>query len=65
MQYFLGYSSFCNVPSFDASLFVEFRKRLGLEQINKTNEKISKIKQEFEQKEQNKNDDNPSNLQVN
>jgi IS5 family transposase len=34
MQYFLGYSSFCDVPPFDASLFVEFRKRLGLEQIN-------------------------------
>ncbi len=52
MQYFLGYSSFCDVPPFDASLFVEFRKRLGLEQINKINERISKIKQELEQKEQ-------------
>jgi IS5 family transposase len=51
MQYFLGYSSFCDVPPFDASLFVEFRKRLGLEQINKINERISKIKQELEQQE--------------
>ena len=50
MQYFLGYSSFCDVPPFDASLFVEFRKRLGLEQINKINERISKIKQELEKK---------------
>ena len=67
MQYFLGYSSFCDVPPFDASLFVEFRKRLGLEQINKINERISKIKQELEQKEQNKkpkkDDDNASNQQ--
>lgn len=67
MQYFLGYSSFCDVPPFDASLFVEFRKRLGLEQINKINERISKIKQELEQKEQAKksknDDDNPSNPQ--
>ena len=64
MQYFLGYSSFCDVPPFDASLFVEFRKRLGLEQINKINERISKIKQELEQKEQNKkpkkDEDTPS-----
>jgi hypothetical protein len=29
MQYFLGYSSFSTEPPFDASLFVEFRKRLG------------------------------------
>jgi len=54
MQYFLGYTSFCDVPPFDASLFVEFRKRLGLEQINKINERISKIKQELEKKEPNK-----------
>lgn len=67
MQYFLGYSSFCDVPPFDASLFVEFRKRLGLEQVNKINERISKIKQELEQKEQNKkpkkDDDNASTQQ--
>jgi IS5 family transposase len=67
MQYFLGYSSFCDVPPFEASLFVEFRKRLGLEQINKINERISKIKQELEQKEQAKksknDDDNASNQQ--
>ncbi|NEW80853.1 MAG: transposase [Mariniphaga sp.] len=29
MQYFLGYSSFTTEPPFDASLFVEFRKKLG------------------------------------
>ena len=48
MQYFLGYSSFTDEPPFDASLFVEFRKRLGLEQINAINERIVKIKQGIE-----------------
>ena len=41
MQYFIGYSSFSDEEPFDASLFVEFRKRLGIEQINAINEKIS------------------------
>lgn len=31
MQYFLGYSAFTPEAPFDASLFVEFRKRLGVE----------------------------------
>jgi len=37
MQYFLGYSSFTNETPFDASLFVEFRKRLGIENLNAIN----------------------------
>ncbi len=40
MQYFIGYSSFSPEAPFDPSLFVEFRKRLGIEQINSINEKI-------------------------
>ena len=40
MQYFIGYSSFSTEEPFDASLFVEFRKRLGMEQINFINENI-------------------------
>jgi IS5 family transposase len=40
MQYFVCYSSFSNEAPFDPSLFVEFRKRLGIEQINAINEKI-------------------------
>ena len=40
MQYFLGYQSFSNEVPFDASLFVEFRKRMGMEQINEMNDKI-------------------------
>jgi transposase, IS5 family len=40
MQYFIGYSSFSYDPIFDASLFVDLRKRLGSDQINEINEKI-------------------------
>ena len=40
MQYFIGYSSFSNEAPFDASLFVDIRKRLTLEHINEINEKI-------------------------
>src|SRR5208283_1188021 len=40
MQYFIGYSSFSNEEPFDPSLFVGFRKRLGIEQINAINEQI-------------------------
>jgi hypothetical protein len=43
MQYFLGFSSFSDEEPFDASLFVEFRKRLGVEQMNAINEKILKL----------------------
>lgn len=40
MQYFIGYCSFSTEAPFDPSLFVEFRKRLGFDQINAINEKI-------------------------
>lgn len=43
MQYFLGYSSFSNEKPFDASLFVEFRKRLGQGELDKINELIVKL----------------------
>lgn len=33
MQYFVGYSSFSDSPSFDSSWFVEFKKQFGLEQM--------------------------------
>jgi len=48
MQYFLGYSSFNTEPPFDASLFVEIRKRLGIETLNAINEKIVAIKTRME-----------------
>lgn len=40
MQYFIGYSSFSNEAPFDASVFVDIRKRLSLELLNEINEKI-------------------------
>jgi len=44
MQYFLGYPSFDPTMPFDASLFVEFRKRLGIVSVNTINEKIVELK---------------------
>jgi len=48
MQYFLGYSSFTSEAPFDASLFVEFRKRLGMDTLNVINEKIASLKTHLE-----------------
>jgi hypothetical protein len=50
MQYFLGYSSFTSDRPFDASLFVDIRKRLGLSTINAINEKIVLLKTKMEEK---------------
>jgi IS5 family transposase len=44
MQYFLGYPSFTTASPFDASLFVSFRKILGIENVNAINEKIVALK---------------------
>jgi len=51
MQYFLGYSSFTSEAPFDASLFVDFRKRLGMDTLNAINEKIASLKTHLETKE--------------
>lgn len=40
MQYFVGLSSFCNAPLFDPSLLVEFRHRLGMDELKEINEII-------------------------
>ncbi|MCX6221600.1 MAG: IS5 family transposase [Bacteroidia bacterium] len=47
MQYFLGYTSFIKEPPFDASLFVDFRKKLGMDSLNAINEKIAELKADF------------------
>lgn len=62
MQYFLGYSSFSTTPPFDPSLFVEIRKRLGMEWVNEINEKIIALKVHIEEsaKEKQENRDNES-----
>jgi IS5 family transposase len=56
MQYFIGYNSFSDEEPFDASLFVEFRKRLGLDQINAINEKILQLSQHKGSSRDDKND---------
>jgi IS5 family transposase len=61
MQYFLGYSSFCDTPPFDASLFVEFRKRLGLEQINEINDLILQLKEKDKSVADNDNENHQPN----
>ena len=40
LQYFLGYSSYIKRPPFDASLFVDIRKRLGEKLLAEMNDKI-------------------------
>ena len=54
MQYFLGYSSFINEEPFDASLFVDFRKALGMDTINSINERIVRMKTRMEEKRKDK-----------
>ncbi len=48
MQYFLGYSCFTTELPFDASLLVELRKRLGVENINAINERVVTLKTSIE-----------------
>jgi len=48
MQFFLGYQSFSIEPPFDPSLFVEFRKKLGVDLVNAINEKIISLKTHLE-----------------
>lgn len=52
MQYFLGYTSFTNEEPFDDSLMTDFRKRLGMEQVNAINERIVNLKASFESQQQ-------------
>lgn len=59
MQYFLGYSSFTDESPFDASLFVDFRKRLGLETLNAINEKIVSLKTNMEAVKEEPSDNTP------
>jgi len=60
MQYFLGYSSFIDEEPFDASLFVDFRKLLGMDTINAINEKIVKLKTRLEEPAVRKDEEKPS-----
>jgi IS5 family transposase len=60
MRHFLGYPSFTNEIPFNASLFVEIRKNLGLEVINEINEKIVAIKTRMGDSKSKKDDDSDS-----
>ena len=40
IQYFLGFDSFTSEAPFDSSLFVEIRKRMGMEELNRINDVI-------------------------
>ena len=51
MQYFIGYSSFSNDAPFDSSLFVEIRKRLGVDQLSAINNKIVELSKAMSAKE--------------
>jgi len=46
LQYFLGYSSYIKRPPFDASLFVDIRKRLGEKLLTEMNDKIYEFSQD-------------------
>jgi transposase, IS5 family len=56
MQYFLGFSSFNNEAPFDCSLFVEFRKRPDLSDVQAMTESISGIQSNTEGNEINLED---------
>jgi len=67
MQYFLGYSALSSDPPFDASLFVEIRKRMGEELLAEMNLRILELSSTTDQQravkdkkdEENKGGDSP------
>ena len=42
LQYFVGISSYSNETPFDASMLVHFRQRIGIELVNRINQKMVK-----------------------
>lgn len=54
MQYFCGYSSFSNEPPFDASLFVDIRKRMGHEVFEKFNSYVISTYEKLTEKKRKK-----------
>lgn len=42
LQYFIGMSSYSNATPFDSSVLVHFRQRIGVELVNKINQRIVK-----------------------
>jgi IS5 family transposase len=48
LQYFLGFHEFRDTAPFDPSMFVYFRKRFDLEQLNQINEALVRAEQQEE-----------------
>ena len=67
MQYFVGLKGFCTRPIFDASLFVEIRKRIGATTFDKLNTDLIKSISKLEDQKQlsKKPKDNDSDLAPN
>ena len=42
LQYFIGISSYSNETPFDASMLVHFRQRIGIELVNRINQRMVK-----------------------
>lgn len=61
MQYFVGLKGFCATPIFDASLFVELRKRIGTDAFDKLNidliKSVSQSEDEQHHSKKGKNND--------
>lgn len=55
LQYFLGYSSYIKEPPFDASLFVDIRKRMRQELIAEMNHRVHGFSKEKELGKKDKN----------
>lgn len=69
MQYFVGLKGFCPRPIFDASLFVEIRKRIGADAFDKLNssliESFNEIEDEKHISKKRKDDNQDSDLPPN
>lgn len=61
LQYFLGYSSYVKEAPFDASLFVDIRKRLGEELLTEMNEQIYGFSMKLASSQGDKKKDPPNN----
>lgn len=56
LQYFIGMSSYNHNAPFDASMLVHFRQRIGIELVNKINQKmVKKILEDSSSKQVKKN----------
>lgn len=64
MQYMCGLAEFTDQPIFDPTLFVDLRKRINDDDINKMTEALFKREQEMKDKKMKRDDDNARELGV-